>query len=117
MKLYMTNQANITSGPSIFGEALLGAIRQVVREEVRAAMSGPSKRKLHTGSRGRSKPYLNVKQAAEMACLAPSTVRLYIRKGHLKALKVGRRVVIQGAELERFLSLHPTGALENNFSS
>jgi predicted DNA-binding transcriptional regulator AlpA len=31
------NQANITSGPSIFGEALLGVFRQIVREEIKSA--------------------------------------------------------------------------------
>jgi excisionase family DNA binding protein len=106
----MTNQANITSGPSILGEALLGAIRQVVREEIKAAMSEPTtKGKPHSRPRARSKPYLNVKQAAEMACLAPSTVRLYIRKGKLKAHNVGRRVVIARGDLDTFLTLNPTG--------
>jgi predicted DNA-binding transcriptional regulator AlpA len=33
----MTNQANITSGPSLLGEALLGEIRRVIREEVNSA--------------------------------------------------------------------------------
>jgi len=46
-----------------------------------------------------------------MASLAPSTVRLYIRKGQLKALKVGRRVVVPRKELERFLSLNPTAVV------
>jgi excisionase family DNA binding protein len=38
-----------------------------------------------------------------MASLAPSTIRLYIRKGELKAHKVGRRVLIAKADLESFL--------------
>ena len=84
----IASQANITSGPSILGEAELDAIRQVVREEVKAAMSQPIERRLHSRPRGRAKPYLSVKEGAELASLAPSTVRLYIRKGHLKALKV-----------------------------
>ncbi len=33
----MTNQANITSRPSLFGEALLGEIRQIIREEINSA--------------------------------------------------------------------------------
>jgi len=56
-------------------------------------------------------PYLTVIEAAKMASLAPSTVRLYIRKGQLKALKVGRRVVVPRKELERFLSLNPTAVV------
>jgi predicted DNA-binding transcriptional regulator AlpA len=35
----MTNQANITNGPSILGDAILDAIRQAVRAEVRYAAS------------------------------------------------------------------------------
>jgi len=97
-----------THNNSILGEALLGAIRQAVREEVHTLL-----KETHGTTKATSKPYLSVKEAAEMASLAPSTVRLYIRKGKLKALKVGRRVVIEKAELERFLSLTLWGALEN----
>ena len=55
-----------------------------------------------------AKPYLSVKEAAEFARLAPSTIRLYIRKGKLKAQKVGRRVIISRGDLEAFLSRNPT---------
>jgi predicted DNA-binding transcriptional regulator AlpA len=37
----MTNEANITSGHSIFGEALLAEIRQVVTEVVNSALTKP----------------------------------------------------------------------------
>jgi excisionase family DNA binding protein len=102
------NHSNQTNSPSIIGDALLEIIRQAFREEVHTLL-----KVVHGPTKETSKPYLSVKEAAEMASLAPSTVRLYIRKGKLKALKVGRRVVIEKAELERFLSLSPMGALEN----
>jgi predicted DNA-binding transcriptional regulator AlpA len=34
----MTNEENITSGPSLLGEALLGDIRRIIREEVNSAL-------------------------------------------------------------------------------
>lgn len=45
----MTNQAKITSGPSILGDAILGAIRQAVREEIKAAMSEPTTKGMPVG--------------------------------------------------------------------
>ncbi len=60
-----------------------------------------------------SRPYLSVKEAAEMARLAPSAIRLYIRKWGLKAHKVGRRVIIERTDLERFLEAHPIEVIDN----
>lgn len=97
------NQANITSGPSIVGEALLSAIRQVFREELRAVINITSLPRPSDQPRRINKTHLSVKEAAKMASLAPSTIRLYIRKGELKAHKVGRRVLIAKADLESFL--------------
>jgi predicted DNA-binding transcriptional regulator AlpA len=37
----MTNQANITSGPSILGEALSDEIRRIIREEISSAGTKP----------------------------------------------------------------------------
>jgi len=58
-------------------------------------------------------PNLTVKEAADLARLAPSTIRLYIRKRQLKAHKVGSRVIIKRTDLERFVEAHPLGATEN----
>ena len=49
------------------------------------------------------KPYLTIKEAADLARLAPPTIRLYIRKRGLRAHKVGRRVIIKREELIAFL--------------
>jgi excisionase family DNA binding protein len=102
------NQANMTSGPSIFSEAVLTGIRQIVREELRAVINTTSLPHSYDQPRRTNKPYLSVKEAAKMATLAPSTIRLYIRKGKLKAHKVGRRMVIKKGDLEIFLTLNPT---------
>lgn len=88
--------------------ALEGLLRRIVREEVEKAVGQNGHRR---GDAGRpleeSRPYLTVKEAAEMARLAPSAIRLFIRKRELKALKVGRRVIIKRTDLERFLEAHP----------
>jgi excisionase family DNA binding protein len=55
--------------------------------------------------------YLTVAQAAELAGLGPSTIRLYIRRRQLRAQKVGRRVLIKRSDLERFLEAHPIEAI------
>ena len=49
------------------------------------------------------KEYYTVKEAAAYSTLAEVTVRLYIRQGKLKAVNVGRRVIISRKELELLL--------------
>ncbi len=97
--------------PSLLGEMLLKEIRQAVRAEIEAVMgqNGLAGKKPHDVV----KPYLTVKEAAVFSRLAPSTIRLYIRKRKLKALKVGRRVLIARADLERFLNLSPLEVFPN----
>jgi excisionase family DNA binding protein len=48
-------------------------------------------------------PYLTVAEAADVSRLSVPTVRSLIRRGKLKGHRVGRRVVVKRAELERFL--------------
>jgi excisionase family DNA binding protein len=91
------------------GDTFLDAIRLVVREEIAPILANI--RGTETYPDG-TKPNLTIKEAADFSRLAPSTIRLYIRKRQLKAFKVGRRVLIARADLERFLSLNPTGLLE-----
>jgi excisionase family DNA binding protein len=51
-----------------------------------------------------NKPYLSVREAATLVRVGLSTIRLYIRKGHLHPQKIGRRIIIARTELERFIS-------------
>ena len=101
----MGNQNNPST---LLGEALLGAIREAARGEIHAALSqngdGGNKELSTTVT---PRPYLTIKEAADMSRLASSTIRLYIRKRELKAQKVGSRVIIKRTELEQFLAAHP----------
>jgi len=74
----------------IFGDAFVEAVRLAVREEIQAVVANKN------GGENRKDPsnaYLTIKEAACLSRLAPSTIRLYIRKGKLKAATVGRRVL------------------------
>jgi excisionase family DNA binding protein len=65
-------------------------LREVLREELLLATVPDASR--HNPSE--RKPYLTVKEAADISGLGASTVRLAIRKRELRALHVGRRVLI-----------------------
>ena len=93
----------------------VGQLRQVIREEIRNAAdrNGTFESGQATSGQGSTtKPYLSIVEAANLARVAPSTVRLYIRKGQLKGLKFGRRVLIARDDLEGFLNLNPIGVLQ-----
>jgi excisionase family DNA binding protein len=47
---------------------------------------------------------VTIAEAAQMTSLSQFTVREQIKKGRLRATKIGRRVVIPVAELERFVN-------------
>lgn len=47
---------------------------------------------------------LDVHSVADTLALSPLTVRRYIACGKLKAIRLGRRVLVEPAELERFLA-------------
>ncbi|MBI2988097.1 MAG: helix-turn-helix domain-containing protein [Deltaproteobacteria bacterium] len=101
--------ADNNNPPTLLGEALLEALRLAVRQEIEAVMgqNGLVGKKPHDVV----KPYLTIKEAADISRLGPSTVRLLIRKRQLKALQVGRRVIIKTTDLEKYLEAHPIEAL------
>ena len=47
---------------------------------------------------------LSVNQAARALSMSPWTVRAYITAGKLKAVRIGRRVLIEPSELERLIA-------------
>lgn len=47
---------------------------------------------------------IGIKQAAAALDLSPWTLRAYIREGKLKAVRIGRRVLIEPSELQRLLA-------------
>jgi excisionase family DNA binding protein len=80
--------------------------RQVIRQEILSVMNQKtSSHKTLTQDRSlEDRAYLKISEAAKLTTLAPSTIRLYVRRGKLKAEGVGRRRIISRAELDRFLS-------------
>jgi excisionase family DNA binding protein len=46
---------------------------------------------------------IGLKQAAELTGLSHWTLRQYIRDGKLKAIRIGRRVLIEPSELHRLV--------------
>ena len=46
---------------------------------------------------------LGLRQAAEAVGLSHWTLRAYVRQGRLRALKIGRRVLIEPSELQRLI--------------
>lgn len=46
---------------------------------------------------------LDVKDAAQAVSISPWTIRRYITLGKLKAVRIGRRVLIEPSELERLI--------------
>jgi len=94
-------------------EAFADIIKPIVEEAIRQALNINSRE----GRRGASadKAFVNIRKAAEISGLAPSTIRLYIRKRQLPAQKVGRRVLIKRTDLEAFLESNPIPAIPDKF--
>lgn len=81
----------------------VGELRTLIREEVQAANQNGHRCKMSTEP---AKSYFKIAEAAKFSCLADSTIRFYMRKGQLKALKVGSRVIIKREDLDTFLETH-----------
>ncbi len=81
----------------------VGELRVLIREEVQAANQNGHRCKMSTEP---AKSYFKIAEAAKFSCLADSTIRFYMRKGQLKALKVGSRVIIKREDLDTFLEAH-----------
>ena len=86
----------------------VGGLRKLLREEIKAVLAErehqPSLARSGDSKVTAAMPYLTVQEAAKLSRIAVSTIRLYIRKGKLRPQKVGRRIVISRAELDRFMS-------------
>ncbi len=92
----------------------VGQLRVLVREEVEKAVGRNGHGRVGAGRPSEaSRPYLTVKEAADMARLGFSTIRLYISKRELKAHQVGSRVIIKRTDLERFLESRPIEVIDN----
>lgn len=47
---------------------------------------------------------MGLRQAADAVGLSHWTLRAYIRQGRIRAVKIGRRVLVEPAELERLVA-------------
>jgi excisionase family DNA binding protein len=56
---------------------------------------------------------ISVEKAAEVLGISPMTVRLYVRKGKLNPVRIGRRVLLEPGELERFIAAARSEAKRN----
>ena len=48
-------------------------------------------------------PLQDIESAAKALSLSPWTVRSYIRKGKIRAVRIGRRVLLEERELQRLI--------------
>ena len=51
-------------------------------------------------------PLLSIPEAARLLGLSPWTVRLRIRDGLIRTVKLGRRILVEPAEIRRFIEEH-----------
>jgi excisionase family DNA binding protein len=55
---------------------------------------------------------LSVNQTARALSMSPWTIRAYITAGKLKAVRIGRRVLIEPSELERLIAAGRSPAVQ-----
>ena len=87
-------------------ETLRAIVRDVVREEIRAALSERAVdaiRRNGSPEAMHADGYLSIAHAAAFADVAPGTLRRWIRSGRLPVRRAGRVYRIARAELEDFL--------------
>jgi excisionase family DNA binding protein len=79
--------------------------RHCVTEGVARIPSGADLRAKVPHVYGRTMPKLfSVEASAELLSISPWTVRKYIKLGKLCPVRIGRRVLLEEAELQRFIS-------------
>jgi excisionase family DNA binding protein len=95
----------MTSSGSTLGaldETIRALVRDVVREELKVALSGHATATLQRNGR-HDDGYFSIARAAIFADVAPGTLRRWIRSGRLPVRRAGRVYRIARAELEDFL--------------
>ena len=84
----------------LLGPALADAVRELVRQEVRAALEAEPRDYSVVNS---SAEYLTIADAARLASVHPATVREWLREGRLRRHMAGRRPRVKAAELRALL--------------
>lgn len=80
---------------SLFNDAEL---RDIIRDEIRAALRDEVRK-----TPANAGEYLSVAKAAEIASIAPQTIRRWIGEGRLAGYNAGRVIRVRRSELESFL--------------
>jgi excisionase family DNA binding protein len=83
-------------------ETIRAIVREVVRDEVRAALADAQHDRRNRAFAGDE--YLPIARAASIAAVAPGTIRAWIRAGRLEARRAGRVYRIARSELDAFLA-------------
>lgn len=76
----------------------------LTEEEVRALVREELHRALADLRRATVPDAMSTEQAAELAGVTPKTVRAWVEAGALRSSRRGRRIVIQRADLDAYLS-------------
>jgi hypothetical protein len=108
----MNNSGTLSLGDSTpIVMLIVEQLRQVIRQEFQNAMTryvpAGSEYKCTTESDLGSPQYLTLKEAAKVARLAESTLRLCVSRDLLSPLRMGRKLIITRGELDRFLNSKP----------
>ena len=91
---------------TLFVTLTVEQVREVFRQEILSVMNTKNGSQSETATpidAVADRPYLTIPEAAKIATVAASTIWLYVRRGNLKAERVGKRRMIARAELDRFL--------------
>ena len=80
-------------------------VREVVREEIRAALDERGRLGARNVSQGSAadQSYVSIARAAQLAAVAPGTLRRWLKEGRLPTHRAGRVYRIATADLETFL--------------
>jgi excisionase family DNA binding protein len=89
---------------SAIEEGLRSIVRDVVRDEIRAALD----ERAHTSARNSKTScvdggYLSLSRAAKLADVAPGTLRRWIKEGRIPSQRAGRVYRVSRSDLETFL--------------
>lgn len=85
-------------------EPLRALVRDVIREEVRAALRDHAALDRRNGGAVGAGGYLSIARAAAFADVAPGTIRAGIRAGRLPSQRAGRVYRVARADLEAFVA-------------
>ena len=91
-------------------ESLRSIVRDVVREEIRAALDERAHASARNSKASRiDDGYLSLSRAAKLADVAPGTLRRWIKEGRIPSQRAGRVYRLSRCDLETFLKSDRSG--------